>query len=153
MNDLPARPEDLRSRRERGSVPTSVRAVLLPHHWDLDRLLALDLPRTKVKTADYEWMLDLPMWRDERGIWFTVAPNQVRAEPGTNPTQWDRTLRADLEMPVHITQRQGRSVIIDGIHRLLKAVVSGQDSLPARVVKVDDWPAFEDTASRRDPSS
>ena len=97
-----------------------------------------------VATSDYEWMLDLPMWRDERGIWFTVTPNQVRTEPDRHPTQWDRTLRADLEVPIHITQREGRSVIIDGIHRLLKAVISGQGSLPARVVKVDDWPSFED---------
>jgi len=144
MNDLPAGPEDLRSRTERGDVPASVRSVLLPHQWNLDRLLELDLPRSKVATADYAWMLDLPMWRDDRGIWFTVTPNQVRAEPGSNQTQWDRMLRADLEMPIHVTQRQGRSVIIDGVHRLLKAVINDQDSLRARVVNVDDWPAFED---------
>ena len=144
MNDPSARPGDLRCRRERGDVPASVQAVLLPHHWDLDRLLELDLPRAMVATSDYEWMLDIPMWRDERGIWFTVTPNQVRTEPDRHPTQWDRTLRADLEVPIHITQREGRSVIIDGIHRLLKAVISGQGSLPARVVKVDDWPSFED---------
>jgi GNAT superfamily N-acetyltransferase len=155
VKDLPDQPEDLRSRRERGDVPASVQAVLLPRRWDLGRLLALDLPRTTVATADYEWMLDIPMWRDERGTWFTITPNQVRADRGSNPWQWDRTLRANLEIPIHIAQREGRSVIIDGVHRLLKATMIGRGRLPARIVKADDWPAFEDPPPRpeTDPSS
>jgi hypothetical protein len=126
-----------------------VQAVLLPHDWDLDRLLALDLPTAAVAVADYEWILDLPMWRDEQGRRFTVTPNQVRADPGGNLTQWHRTLRADLMRPVHVTPRERRSVIIDGIHRLLKAALLGQDSLPARVVSVDDWVSFQDPSSPR----
>jgi hypothetical protein len=132
-----------------GDIPDGVQAVLLPHDWDLGRLLALDLPPRTVVVVDYEWMLDLPMWRDEQGRRFRVTPNQVRADPGDNLTQWHRTLRADLIRPIHVTPREGRSVIIDGIHRLLKAALLGRDSLAARVVSVDDWVSFQDPSSPR----
>jgi hypothetical protein len=78
-------------------------------------------------------VLDLPFWRED-GEWFVLTPNQVRERPDEHVEQWARMLRADLDAPVHITERHGRLVIIDSVHRLLKANILGRDCLPARRV-------------------
>jgi len=114
-------------------VPSALQGVLLDFHWDLDRLLFLDLPVEEVRVRDFVWLLDLPFWREE-GEWFVVTPNQVRERPDKHVEQWARTLRADLDVPVHITERHGRLVILDGVHRLLKADIVGRHTIPARRV-------------------
>jgi hypothetical protein len=115
------------------NVPHALRGVLLDFPWELDRLLALDLPLEEVLVRDFVWLLDLPFWR-EHGEWFVLTPNQVRERPDEHVGQWARTLRADLDSPVHITERHGRWVILDGVHRLLKATIVGRDTIPARRV-------------------
>ena len=116
-----------------GKVPHALRGVLLDFRWELERLLALDLPLEEVTVLDLVRLLDLPFWRED-GEMFVLTPNQVRARPDEHVEQWSRTLRADLDSPVHITERHGRWVILDGVHRLLKATVVGRDTIPARRV-------------------
>jgi len=117
----------------RDDIPTSLRDVLLGFPWDLDRLFDLDLPVEEVRTADFLWLLDLPFWR-KGDVVFAVTPNQVRGNPFGYAEQWTRTLETDLTRPIHVTERKGRTVIIDGIHRLLKADIEGRRTLPARRV-------------------
>jgi hypothetical protein len=122
-----------------GVVPDALRGVLLDFRWELDRLLALDLPLEEIRVEDYRWLLDLPFWR-EKGELFVVTPNQVRDRPGKHLEQWARALTADLDSPVHITERHCQMVILDGIHRLLKADIFGRDTIPARRVPASALP-------------
>jgi hypothetical protein len=122
-----------------GAVPESLRDVLMPFRWSLDRLLSLDLAVGTVELAEYVWMLDLPLWR-EHGRWFAVAPNEVRRRPADHQEQWERTLTADLTSPIHVTRRtEERMVIIDGVHRLLRCALDGRPELPARTLPPDRW--------------
>jgi hypothetical protein len=123
----------------RGDVPEPLRSVLLGFPWRLDRMLALDLPVEVIRINDFRWLLDLPFWRKDE-TWFTVTPNQVRERRLEHEDHWTRTLRADLTCPVHITEREGRAVIADGIHRLLKADVHGLATLPARRIPSEMLP-------------
>jgi hypothetical protein len=122
-----------------GTVPHVLREVLLDFPWELDRLLALDLPVERVRVRDFVWLLDLPFWREE-GEWFVLTPNEVRERPSDHAEQWARALATNLDAPIHFTERHGRPVIIDGIHRLLKADIAGRDALPARRVPVSMLP-------------
>ena len=63
-----------------GKVPHALRGVLLDSRWELDRLLALDLPLEEVTVLDLVWLLDLPFWRED-GEMFVLTPNQVRGRP------------------------------------------------------------------------
>jgi hypothetical protein len=44
----------------------------------------------------------------EKGDLFVVTPNRVRERPSKHIEQWARTLSADLDSPVHITERHCR---------------------------------------------
>jgi hypothetical protein len=99
--------------------------------WRLDRLHALRLPVEQVSVAELEWLLDVPLWRDESGLEFAVRPLEVRASPDRHPTQWRRTLACDLSRPIHVVEHRGRWTVLDGLHRLLKATVLGRETIPA----------------------
>jgi hypothetical protein len=122
-------------------VPASLAAVLPNVMWSRDRLHRLALPVVELPVAELRWQLDLPWWRagDRR---FAVSPNQVRREPQLHAQQWRRTLDADLRFPIHLLQRVPRDprdqrdprVILDGVHRLLKADALGLLHVSAHVV-------------------
>jgi hypothetical protein len=113
--------------------PPELEPYFLPFDWDNELLWALDLAVEDVPTRSLAWHLDLPWWKGERG-WFTVRPRAVLGHPGRYPEQYARTLNTDLRYPLHITLNKGRWTIVDGIHRLLKAVMLELEEVPVRKV-------------------
>lgn len=108
--------------------------VILDFHWDIDRLHALDLPTCTVPVNDLAWHLDLPFW-SAHGLPFHVSPAEVAANPVAHQQQWRRTLAAELRYPLDTYLRQnGQIVVLDGIHRLLKASLMDRTQMPVRVL-------------------
>jgi hypothetical protein len=101
-------------------TPESMREVFPPTRWQLGKLWALDLKVEPVEVADLLWMFDLPLWQ-LNGERFKVTPNQVAATPMNFRPQYERVMNADLDFPVHLVAYRGRLVVLDGVHRLLKA--------------------------------
>jgi hypothetical protein len=116
-------------------VPPPLQGIILDFDWDRARLHALALPVDELALSELRWQLDLPWWRVEDRF-FAVAPNQVRAEPARYAQHWQRTLAADLTFPIHVTETApGRWTILDGVHRLLKADITGAPSILAKRVR------------------
>lgn len=113
-------------------VPPSLQAVLPNVTWDRARLRALALPVREVPLAELRWQLDLPWWRDG-DRYFAVTPNEVRTAPDRFALQWRRVLDADLDVPIDLLARD-QLVVLDGVHRLLKADVLGMGAIAARVL-------------------
>jgi hypothetical protein len=101
-------------------TPESLREVFPPTRWQLGKLLALDLRVEPVEVADLLWMFDLPLWQ-LNGERFKVTPNQVAATPMNFRPHYERVMEADLDFPIHLVAYRGRLVVLDGVHRLLKA--------------------------------
>lgn len=116
-----------------GQIAEPLRGLLLPAPWDLSRLHSLDLPVQTVTVESLLWILDLPWWR-ENDRWFVVTPNEVRADPEAHAEQWARAMATDLDHPIHLRDTERGRVIIDGVHRLLKAAVEGRTTMQARLV-------------------
>jgi len=118
-------------------LPPELRRWVLPDvTWDQHRLWAIDVPTCEVPVDELAWMLDLPWWRDgER--YFAVRPGDVAAKPARYPAQHARTLAADLDFPLVGTMIEGRLVLLDGVHRLLKARLLGIPTVRVRVLPPD----------------
>jgi len=121
------------------SPPPDLEPFLLRFDWDEHLLWSLDLPVEDFPTRALAWHLDLPWWKGESGL-FTVRPRAVIHYPSRHPEQYARTLNADLRYPLHLTLNEGRWTIMDGIHRLLKAVMLNRDHVAVRKVPAS---AFE----------
>ena len=59
---------------------------------------------------------------------------QVKADPVRYQEQYKRTMAADLAHPLDLLFRNDRWVILDGVHRLLKAEVLGLSQVRVRRV-------------------
>ncbi|WP_338341727.1 hypothetical protein [Mycobacterium intracellulare] len=123
----------------RDQVPDVLRGVIPDIHWDMGKLHELPgLVEVKVPVGELAWHLRLPFW-SHGGIPFRVCPQDVLDDPDRYREQWARTLACDLRFPLHArVNHVDRVVILDGIHRLLKATLLGQDSVQVRVVTDED---------------
>lgn len=128
--------------------PQVLEGVILDFHWDLERLHALSLPERDVATSTLEWHLALPFWA-AGGRPFQVSPAEVAADPGEHPEQWSRAMAADLRYPIDAYfGDDGRLTILDGVHRLLKAVVEGRSTLRVRLLDADAFDAIAVSGDR-----
>ncbi|MFK4082841.1 hypothetical protein ACI2LF_01955 [Kribbella sp. NPDC020789] len=117
------------------SIPPVLRPYILDLHWDLDALHALLLPVAELPVADLADHLELPFWAYQ-GKPFQLTPHQVAADPMRYHEQYARTLAADLAYPLNVVRRPGgRVTILDGVHRLLHAELSGRVVVGVRVLE------------------
>ncbi|MFI5728619.1 hypothetical protein ACIA49_00765 [Kribbella sp. NPDC051587] len=101
-------------------MPAELREVFPPTRWQLEKLWALDLKVEPVEVADLVWMFELPLWQLD-GERFKVTPNQVAETPMNYRPHYQRVMDADLDFPINLVAYRGRLVVLDGVHRLLKA--------------------------------
>ncbi|MET9274878.1 hypothetical protein [Kribbella sp. NPDC003557] len=103
-----------------GMMPEALREVFPPYRWQLAKLWELDLKVEPVEIADLVWMFDLPLWQLEEER-FKVTPHQVAETPMNFRAHYQRVMDADLDFPINLVAYRGRLVVLDGVHRLLKA--------------------------------
>ncbi|TCC28188.1 hypothetical protein E0H58_01335 [Kribbella speibonae] len=101
-------------------MPETLREVFPPYRWQLGKLWELDLKVEPVEIADLVWIFDLPLWQLE-GERFKVTPHQVAETPMNFRAHYQRVMDADLDFPINLVAYRGRLVVLDGVHRLLKA--------------------------------
>jgi hypothetical protein len=110
-------------------MPAVVKDALGTDPWEDDQA-GFEGPVEEVPLDALVWLLDLPIW-GWRGTPFQVTPNQVRADPNTYAIHHARVMWSDLEDPIHLAERNGRWVVLDGYHRLLKAVIEQRPTIRA----------------------
>jgi hypothetical protein len=118
-------------------TPRVIRQALPMVPWDIRKLHDLDLPIRPVAVADLAWLFELPLWQED-GTRFRVSPAQVRADPARYPGHMRRVMSSGLEHPVHLVGHNGRPVVLDGYHRLLKAAIQGRGQIDAMVLSQQD---------------
>jgi hypothetical protein len=112
-------------------VPDLLRGVLCDFVWDFDKLRHLPLPVETATLDSLRWHLDLPYWRHD-GQPFQVTPARVKADPARYEEQYQRAMATDLGYPLDLLFRNDQWVILDGVHRLLKADVLGLSNVRLR---------------------
>jgi hypothetical protein len=90
-------------------------------------------PIELMPVRELDWILDVPLWWDG-GHPFRLRPRDVLTEPDRNQAQRARTSDADLAIPIDVAWYHGRWVVVDGVHRLLKAVSLGHTAVVAREI-------------------
>jgi hypothetical protein len=125
--------ESLDWARVAAAVPRELTPYVIEFEWDRERLWALDLRVESLPVACVEWQLDLPWWRlGDRP--FSLAPRTVLRDPDRYAAHSRRALEACLGFPLDVTWRGGRWTILDGVHRLVKAVALGLRDVRVRKV-------------------
>lgn len=101
--------------------------------WDNKKVWGLDYPVEQIPITDLSWHFEIPFWdlEDDR---YCLSPNQVIQNPEKFQEEYDRTMKADMSHPIDIMENKGRWLILDGLHRLVKAKILGYDKVNVRKI-------------------
>lgn len=110
--------------------------------WDFRKIWDLDLPAEEMPIKEVEWHLDLPLW-DHRGQKNSITPREVLRHPTRNRRHFLHIMEAELEFPVEAIWWNGRWMLLDGVHRLAKAVYLGHETLTVRKIPHEHIPEIQ----------
>jgi hypothetical protein len=114
-------------------LPSVIERYWYAFDWDVEALWAMDLRAEPFPMSKLEWMLDIPAWPFE-GKGYVISPRDVLKQPYRYAEEYGRTQTASLLFPIEIIWFRRRWVILDGVHRMLKAHELGHEVIMARKV-------------------
>jgi len=118
------------------SVPKIIKDVGFDFWWDSEKVWDLSVPVTEINIADLDWHLDYPFW-GENGFKYNLKPADVINFPDKHNFEYKRIMKADLYYPIDIMENKGRWLILDGLHRLAKAVINKKERISVRIISRD----------------
>lgn len=113
-------------------IPQIIKDVGFDFNWSEEKVWALKIPVEEMDIAELIWHFDIPfLW--EKGV-YDLKPQEVIDNPEAHKEEYERTMRADLAYPIDIMENKGRWLILDGLHRLMKAFILGMKKVQVRKV-------------------
>lgn len=92
-------------------------------------------PSTTIDIKELVWHFKVPFWeKDDTDDWNLTPRQVIRGVKGTSEHQ-KRVKEADLKYPIAIMKNKGKWLVLDGLHRLVKAY-----NLGIKIVKVKKIP-------------
>jgi hypothetical protein len=74
-----------------------------------------------------------------RNISVVDLQNKLKSQLDSVSKEESRIMKADLQYPIILVQEDGEfSYVLDGNHRLQKAIMTGEDYIKAKVLYLDD---------------
>lgn len=114
-------------------LPKIIEEVGFDFNWSEEKVWALDVPVEEIDIKDLEWHFDVPFWFTPGG-YYDLKPNDVLANHEKYKDEYERTMRADLSHPLDIMWWKNRWLLLDGLHRLVKAKQLGWTKVKVRKI-------------------
>lgn len=114
-------------------LPKIIEKVGFDFGWDNKKVWALQIPVQEISISELEWHFEVPFWDSPNG-YYDLKPIDVINFPKNNKEEYDRTMKADLSYPIDIMKNKGKWLILDGLHRLVKAKIIGISKVKVRKI-------------------
>lgn len=109
-------------------------------NWEEEKLWALELPTEKISIQELLWLFEVPFWENDSGARYVVTPwDVINGKEGATKERM-QVEKADLSYPIDIFKNHGKWLVLDGLHRLVKAHQLGIEEVEVRVVPRDKLP-------------
>ena len=115
------------------AVPKIIKKVGFDFHWNEEKVWALKIPVENINISKLEWHFEIPFLNTSKGF-YDLTPNQVLNNPGKHKKEYKRTIKANLKHPIDIMPNKGKWLILDGLHRLMKAKLLGIKNVKVRKI-------------------
>jgi hypothetical protein len=113
-------------------IPQVIKDVGFDFRWDVEKVWALNLPTQTMNINELAWHFNIPfLW--EGGV-YNLKPIEVMNNPEKHKVEYQRTIKSDLSHPIDIMENKGRWLILDGLHRLMKASISKVSIVQVRII-------------------
>ncbi len=100
---------------------------------DTKKLRELDVPVVDFKIEKLIWNFDLPLWEKDGTDDWNLTPRGVIDNISGSKIHRERVMEADLQFPILLIEKNGKWLVIDGVHRLVKAFEAGHQTIKAKI--------------------
>jgi hypothetical protein len=113
--------------------PKIIEEVGFDFSWDNKKVWNLKIPVEEIDISELEWHFQIPFWDTKNG-YYDLKPIDVINFSKNHQEEYERTMKADLSHPIDIMENKGRWLILDGLHRLVKAKILGNSKVQVRKI-------------------
>lgn len=103
-------------------------------NWEEEKIWSLQLPVVEINIKELLWHFDAPWWPNDSGERWTITPWDVLHKNQGSTNEQIKVEKANLLYPIDILENKGKCLILDGIHRLVKAYKQGQEKVKVRII-------------------
>lgn len=114
-------------------IPEIIKEVGFDFSWDEEKVWALVEPVEEMVIGELTWHFAIPFHWDAGGV-YNLTSQEIIDNPEKYEKEYARTMRADLSHPIDIMENKGRWLILDGLHRLMRAHIQGQKTVRVRKI-------------------
>lgn len=91
----------------------------------------------KIKVDKYKYILNTQCWINADNKYY-ITPQTILNEPDDYRRIYEKIKNADLFYPIIIVKDVDNSVLLDGHHRIVKALKYNIDTVDAYIINLDD---------------
>jgi hypothetical protein len=124
---------------DKQKLPKIIQEVGFDFHWSEEKVWKLDLPIEEMNIEELEWHFKIPFWWTNGGF-YNLKPIEVINNPKKYVDEYKRSMYSDLNYPLDIMFWKNRWLLLDGLHRLVKAKILGLRKVKVRKVPVEAIP-------------
>ncbi len=119
--------------------PEIIKKVGFDFSWDEKKVWILKYPVEDMDIEKLTWHFDIPFIWHKKGI-YNLGPRKIIEDPQSYPEEYERMMKADLKYPLDIMRNKGRWLLLDGLHRLMKAYSLGMKKVKVRKIPRSEIP-------------
>lgn len=101
---------------------------------DEPKLWVIDIPVEEIAVSEIDYNLDIPYLEQEGTEDWNLTPRMLIDNFDKEFFHAKKVNDADLKYPIEIYQHQNKWIILDGVHRFVKAVRLGNKTIKVRKV-------------------
>ena len=114
-------------------IPKIISDVGFDFHWSEEKVWKLNVPVKEILLKELEWHFDIHFW-SKKGGYYDIKPKDVIDKKDIYKDEFNRTMQSNLEYPLDIMFWKERWLLLDGLHRLLKAKILGLEKVKVRKI-------------------
>jgi hypothetical protein len=113
--------------------PAIIKKVGFAFRWEESKVWKLNYPTKEISVQELSWHFKIPFWSTKHG-YYDLSPEEVVKNPKKHAKEFARIMQSDLKYPLDIMKNKGRWLMLDGLHRLVKAHVLGMHIVRVRKI-------------------
>lgn len=126
---------------DKKDIPQVVKEVGFDFSWDEEKVWKLDIPVTEMDIQELVWHFDIPFHWHKGGI-YNLKSSEIIENPEQYREEYERVMKVDLKYPIDIMKNKDRWLILDGLHRLIKAYILKMNKVKVRIIPREKIPAI-----------
>jgi len=113
--------------------PQIIKEIGFDFDWDEKKVWKFVLPVIEMDINELIWHFEVPFYSGD-GNKYYVKPREVIDNPVDHKNEYEKMKGADLRYPLDLMENKGRLLLLDGLHRLMKAYIQGEKTVKVRIV-------------------